>query len=226
MAGRTIAIGDIHGCDRPLTTLLALLEITPDDTVVLLGDLCDRGPNSCGVIECLIDLSHRCNLRLVLGNHDEMFLGVIGSGFYCDRSMWYAVGGEQTIGSYGGALELIPQSHIDFLTAGLDYFEAGNDLCVHASVEQDLPPDLQDASILRWKKIRGTEPEFFTGQRIICGHTSQRSGQPLLWPGWVCIDTRVFETGWLTALDCGCNRLYQAHESGETRGPVALPEPV
>ena len=38
MSGRTLAIGDIHGCDTALTTLLGQLQITADDTVVLLGD--------------------------------------------------------------------------------------------------------------------------------------------------------------------------------------------
>ena len=50
---RTIAIGDIHGCLPALETLLAAIRPQLVDTLVLLGDYVDRGPNSRGVIERL-----------------------------------------------------------------------------------------------------------------------------------------------------------------------------
>ena len=56
-APRTIAIGDIHGCLAALETLLAAIRPQPDDTIVLLGDYVDRGPNSRGVIERLLRLA-------------------------------------------------------------------------------------------------------------------------------------------------------------------------
>ena len=57
MPGRTLAIGDIHGCDVALTTLLERLSVVPDDTVVVLGDAVDRGPATRLVIERLLQLS-------------------------------------------------------------------------------------------------------------------------------------------------------------------------
>lgn len=53
-AGRLLAIGDIHGCLPALETLLAAIEPQPQDTLVLLGDYVDRGPQSRGVIERLL----------------------------------------------------------------------------------------------------------------------------------------------------------------------------
>ena len=47
---RTIAIGDIHGCDQALLELIARVRPSGEDTVVTLGDYVDRGPDSRGVL--------------------------------------------------------------------------------------------------------------------------------------------------------------------------------
>jgi len=51
---KRIAIGDIHGCLTSLETMLDLIK--PDETglIVTLGDYVDRGPDSKGVIDSLI----------------------------------------------------------------------------------------------------------------------------------------------------------------------------
>ena len=54
---RTIAIGDIHGCLPALETLLAAIRPQPVDTLVLLGDYVDRGPDSRGMIQRLLKLA-------------------------------------------------------------------------------------------------------------------------------------------------------------------------
>ena len=54
--GRTIAIGDIHGCSVALATLVLNLKVQPDDLVISLGDVIDRGPDSRQCIETLLFL--------------------------------------------------------------------------------------------------------------------------------------------------------------------------
>jgi len=56
---RTLAIGDVHGCSLALRALLAEIEPQPEDTLVLLGDYVDRGPDSCGVIETNLGLREK-----------------------------------------------------------------------------------------------------------------------------------------------------------------------
>src|ERR671921_455665 len=77
MPGRTIAVGDIHGCSS------ALDAIRPrnDDVVVTLGDYINRGPDSRGVIDRLIDLGRRCRLVPLLGNHDQMLFEALADIF-------------------------------------------------------------------------------------------------------------------------------------------------
>jgi predicted phosphodiesterase len=70
MTGRIIAIGDIHGCHHEFAELLALLEPTEDDRLILLGDLINRGPDSCKVI----DLARRHRAISLLGNHELRLL--------------------------------------------------------------------------------------------------------------------------------------------------------
>lgn len=223
--GRTIAIGDIHGCDVALETLLEAIAPTADDTVVALGDLCDRGPDTRRVIDLLLDLSKRCELKVIRGNHDEMMLGVFGRDAKCDLAFWWGVGGSETIESYGGDPDRVPEEHLEFLDAALPYYEADSSIFIHASLEEGVPLAQQDGDWLRWRKVSGREPPHPSGRRVICGHTSQRSGVPRAWTGWVCIDTRVFddaEGGWLTALVVGSDEVYQANQHGQVRGPLSL----
>jgi len=70
LPARTLAIGDIHGCDRALDVLLSHLKIAPDDTVVILGDVVDRGPGTRQVVDRLIELEQSCRLVCLVGNHE------------------------------------------------------------------------------------------------------------------------------------------------------------
>jgi serine/threonine protein phosphatase 1 len=63
-------ISDVHGCYK---TLLALIEQFPNkqnSKIVFVGDLIDKGINSCDVIEFVKNNNYDC----VLGNHDEMMI--------------------------------------------------------------------------------------------------------------------------------------------------------
>lgn len=62
-------IGDIQGCDSALERLLDLIGFSASrDTVYLLGDLVNRGPDSAAVLRrCM---AHGDALRPLLGNHD------------------------------------------------------------------------------------------------------------------------------------------------------------
>jgi hypothetical protein len=57
-----------------------------------------------------------------------------------------------------------------------------------------------------------------SGKTMICGHSAQRSGRPLVLDRAICIDTWVYGDGWLTCLDTQLEVYWQANERGETRG--------
>lgn len=219
MPSRVLAIGDIHGCDVALETLIEHLQPTADDTLVVLGDVVDRGSGTARAIDMLIDLESRCQLIFLIGNHEEMLLSAIAHG---NSLFWMHVGGQETVASYGTSLDDIPAEHLDFLRRGLDMYETGNDVFVHAFLDHDRSLSDQSNEWLRWYKLVGHEGPHKSGKRIVCGHTSQKSGEPLIGDGWVCIDTWACGNGWLTCLDATNDLVYQAKQTGEFRGPRPL----
>src|SRR5688572_21670779 len=66
VAGRTLVIGDIHGCLAALVALLDMIQPGPADTLITLGDYIDRGPHSRGVLDRLITLAWHCRLIALL----------------------------------------------------------------------------------------------------------------------------------------------------------------
>ena len=68
-------IGDVQGCDAALQRLLDTLDFSPSrDTLYLLGDLVNRGPDSAAVLRRLMGYGHAA--RCLLGNHDLNLLAV------------------------------------------------------------------------------------------------------------------------------------------------------
>ena len=75
---RLVAVGDIHGQRGKLTDLLNQIQPTKQDQFIFLGDYVDRGPDSKGVIEDLIDFRQLYPQAIFLrGNHDQLMLDVL-----------------------------------------------------------------------------------------------------------------------------------------------------
>ena len=68
--GRLIATSDIHGSLKLFNELLELIRLTDEDALVIVGDMCERGEDSLGVIRRAMELSRRGNVRVLAGNKD------------------------------------------------------------------------------------------------------------------------------------------------------------
>ena len=86
-------IGDIAG---QYDTLMALLKKMPDEEVLSVGDMIDRGPQSKQVLEWFMK-----NGKAILGNHEHLMLNEIDEGDYYSRGMWQWNGGGATLDSFG-----------------------------------------------------------------------------------------------------------------------------
>jgi len=184
MPGRTIAIGDIHGCSAALGALIDAIRPRPEDTIVTLGDYINRWPDTRGVIERLIDLGHRCRLIPILGNHDQMLLEA-RSGLH--PTTWLGMGGLATLDSYGSGrdLSLIPEEHFEFLESCLDFHETETHIFVHANDFPDIPRAGQPVAMLRWESLRDTDPrqtrvgqDGHHGPHVAEGRGGPRPGPP------------------------------------------------
>lgn len=221
--GRTIAIGDIHGCDVALGLILDAIAPTADDTLVLLGDVIDRGPATRQCIDRLLELKSQCRLVHLMGNHEEMLLDALVGGQWSQT--WYQFGGLEMLASYGGSFEKIPPAHMDFIRGGKDYFETETHIFVHGYLRSPVPVDHEHAQNLRWARFQPTSQPHASGRRVICGHTAQPDGLPIGSATYVCLDTCVYcPSGALSALDVESDLIWQATQAGDLRPPRPLSE--
>lgn len=220
---RTLAIGDIHGCIQALDTLIEQVNPQAHDLVVTLGDYVDRGPDSKAVLDRMVALGERCRHVALKGNHEVMMLGA------CEDSEqfaeWLQCGGRQTLGAYRANedwrtfADTVPESHWQFIRGECaPYHETSTHFFVHANAAPDLPLADQPDYLLYWESLEAAmwRPHE-SCKTMICGHTPQRSGRPLVLDGAICIDTWVYGGGWLTCLDVELDAYWQANERGETR---------
>jgi serine/threonine protein phosphatase 1 len=217
---RELAIGDIHGCARAFENLLEIVQPARSDTVILLGDYVDRGPDSCGVLEMILDLNRRCTVIALTGNHEKMMLQARSEPLSIGE--WVKLGGEATLDSYhrrglGRGLGAVPESHWQFLEEQtLDYWQTDRHIFVHASLDPQLDLEEQPEFLLFWQPF--TDPTLHkSGKPIICGHTSQKSGLPARFAGGICIDTWAHGDGWLTCFDTLGGKFVQTNRLGQQR---------
>jgi serine/threonine protein phosphatase 1 len=218
---RLLAIGDIHGCSRALDALLMAVRPTTEDLIVTLGDYVDRGPDSRGVVERLMLLHGTYRVVSLRGNHELMMQAAANDQE--SRHFWMAVGGREAMASYSPAgaapkMEDVPEHHWRFIRKTcVDWFETNRFFFVHANVDPDLPLDEQPSSALHWEYFNHFSPPHCSGKIMLCGHSEQRGGRPLVLNHAICIDTWCYGGGWLTCLDALTGRFWQANQRGETR---------
>lgn len=224
---RAYVVGDVHGRLDLFEQLIDAVEQDDRDappaetTVILLGDLVDRGPDSAGVIDRARRWKAARHVRILAGNHEEMFLES-----FTDINMlrhFLKHGGRETVLSYGvdqrlyneASLEQlqeimrrhVPDADRKFLESFEEYIILGDYAFVHAGINPGLPLEAQARHDMLW--IR--DPFLgFAGPHshvIVHGHTifekvEERSNR-------IGIDTGAYRYGRLTALVLeGAERRY------------------
>ena len=215
---RYLAIGDIHGCYQALERLLAVVQPQSEDIIITLGDYLNKGPDSKGVIERLIQLSQTHQLIPLKGNHELELLQARKHNF--DESVELQLLSIETLISYGLpdqklALANIPERHWKFLEHScLNIWETEHHIFVHANLNPQLPLNQQPDDCLFWKKFTQALPHY-SGKTMICGHTSQKNGTPINLGYAICIDTWACGGGWLTCLDVYGGQVWQTNQQGQ-----------
>ncbi|UTR07327.1 hypothetical protein MM326_04655 [Alkalihalobacillus sp. LMS6] len=70
-------MSDIHGDLDLLKKLLVKMNVREQDILMMNGDLCEKGPNSLGVIRYVMDLCHQQSVYITLGNNDAIMLHLL-----------------------------------------------------------------------------------------------------------------------------------------------------
>lgn len=219
MTQRLFAVGDVHGCSTALKTLIEAIAPCPDDAFVFLGDVIDYGPDTRGVIEQLIELSNRCRVILIQGNHEEMLFKALRSRD--GRRYWESCGGAATRRNYPecGDDELILPEHLAFLKERCrDYFETDDFLFLHANYYPNRRMAEQTGDTLRWDPV---DPDraarHHSGKTAIVGHTTRTDGNVLDLGFLIMLDTGAAMGGWLTALEVHSGEIVQTNQRAEIR---------
>lgn len=231
---RVYVIGDVHGRLDLLEAMVRAIEEddgkagAAETTVVFLGDLVDRGPDSCGVIRLAMLWTEYRRIRFLMGNHEEMFLASFKNLDMLRQFL--KVGGRETILSYeiprkdfnrATVEELqeliqarVPKSHRRFLRTFEDMIEIGDYLFVHAGIDPTRPLDQQRQSDLRWIREPFLRHREDHSHVIVHGHTIFENVDER--PNRIGIDTGAYRFGCLTALVLeGSRRRYIQTVSGE-----------
>ena len=168
---RIFAIGDIHGCKRTFQKLLEEINIRKSDTIFCIGDYIDRGPDSKGVIDLILDLRKRgFRVSTLRGNHEQMMME--SDAKRTDFMDWYINGGDTTLESFGVASfhDFAPE-YKDFFKRTRYYFESGPFIFVHAGLNFG-PEDLfEDRDAMLWMRNITIDKKKLGDRIIIHGHT-------------------------------------------------------
>lgn len=210
---RIFAIGDIHGCSDKLRAMMET--IRPDkekDGIVFIGDYIDRGPDSKGVVDYVLDLGKQYDQMVCLmGNHEQMFLDYHLHGKNGD--LFLLNGGDATLLSYGltdtpsGKKADVPEEHLRFFRRLLPYYETEAYLFVHAGLRPRVPLAEQSPEDLLW--IRHTFIRSYQdfGKIVVFGHTPLP--EPLIDYNKIGIDTGAVYGGSLTCVELPAVKIYQ-----------------
>jgi len=228
---RLFVVGDIHGCADELDALLAGLPLAAGDRVAFVGDYIDRGPDSRGVIDILLDFQRRPDVACTFlkGNHEDMCLAFLGRPGHWGES-WLFNGGAAAMRSYGldarsapATVEAaMPPEHLAFLEGLERAYRTDEWLVVHAGVRPELGWDEQDAQDLVWIREDFILRPHKLPQTIIFGHTPHREVLVDL-PYKIGIDTGCVYGGTLTAIELPSMTLHQVARHGRHVETSALP---
>lgn len=178
-------MSDIHGCYDEFIEMLEKIDFKDEDTLYILGDVIDRGPEPIKVLDYI--MNHK-NIEMILGNHEFMMLdyfkekeyGISSKSFKYAKDLWLRNGGEITLEKLGECSEEKINEYIEFIK-NLPYFkvlESKKDkyLLVHAGISPyDLPlkENIQNQTLddLLWVRDDFLMSEKKLSFTIIFGHT-------------------------------------------------------
>jgi len=161
--GRTLVIPDIHACRKTLNALLMQVNLLKNDQLFFLGDYIDRGPDSLGVLDFIINLiNNGYNIYPIRGNHEQKLLD-----FYSDYRLFKIYDPEFDESDY---TQIQLEVYLTFMANLPIYYVINDWIIVHAGLNfEDGNPFTNYKSMMSIRNF--TIPETDFNYKIIHGHT-------------------------------------------------------
>lgn len=219
---RIYVFGDLHGRSDLAAALKAAiardLAESPSERplIVGLGDYVDRGPDSRGVIELLLDGLHGdAEQVFIRGNHEQLLIDAL-AGDEQAYDVWVHSGGLDTLRSYGidirealrgqdgfevvrkAFARTLPYSHFDFLRATPLQYGEGAYLFVHGGVDPAKPLGEQAPEDLLWHRHEDQTRDDVFERIVVHGHTPV--AEPFLGRYRINLDTGAYASNRLSCL--------------------------
>lgn len=173
MIRRVFVISDLHGYYDLFIKLLEKIAFNEIDLLYIIGDVCDRGPDS---LKILLYIQKHNNIILIKGNHEYMMQEALYYGVYHDDfdypskafNLWLANGGNATMNNIRHYLQKDKIKYEDYrivrnaflknlyeyLNNLPEYLEIEvnqqNYVLVHAGIDVKKPLNEQDINTLLW----------------------------------------------------------------------------
>ena len=196
-------VGDVHGCLDMLKGLMGIIGWSPEtDRLIFLGDFIDRGSQSKGVVDYVLEIAKLSErVECLMGNHERILLDFMDGR---DTNTFFLNGGLATLNSYrtdqqkyGGFL--IPDDHIAFFRSLKLIIELEDYYVVHAGFRPGVPISNQSTEDLLWIRDSFIFSNYYFGKRVIFGHTP--FAQPLVMENKIGLDTGAVYGNKLTCLE-------------------------
>lgn len=173
---------DIHGCYNEFIKLLKEIDLKDEDTLYILGDVIDRGPEP---IKCLLYIMEHPNIKLIMGNHDEFLYnylklkeeGLTKSRIFLEnRECWFRNGGEVSLSQLSKESEETRDKVLEYLKQVPYYVQLEDTLLVHAGI---YPYELEQEDLVKrqleedliWIRNEFIQSEIKLPFKVIFGHT-------------------------------------------------------
>lgn len=206
-------IGDIHGCKDLLLDAMSKIDdhriknMDPTDRlesrIIFLGDYIDRGPDSKGVLDYLMDYQDnmgRDKIICLKGNHEQMFLDAFYESFDTDAQdhpcfdMWYYNGGFSSLPDRPENIWKTDAKYVVWMRSLPIAYDDGARYFVHAGIDPTIPLSAQREADQLWIRDRFLDCTFMFEKFVIHGHTPVDDG-PVLLPNRLNMDTGAYRTG-------------------------------
>lgn len=218
MSGRLLAIGDSHGCFRQLYKLVTrIINLTRDDTLIMLGDYVDRGEDSKAVLDMIMQLAtDEYHIIPLMGNHEDMMINAPGSSM--DNYNWMLNGGGDTLRSFEvSSVDEIDKKYMDFISGMKLYHVIDNFIFVHAGLNDDITDPFEDRNSMLWERRFEYNSPVFKGKTIVHGHRPHsltelkeqlKHSPPVINIDTGCVYGKEYGLGDLTAIDLNKMEVY------------------